>query len=147
MKGQGQATPLLSNPNLENTILNSGQAEAIKRTLTSSDTHQIIHGLSEVSKTPALGVLREQLKGTGVEIKGFSPTIEAAAKLQSELNIQTNTVAHLVLSKPEAKPNQLWIIDKAGMMSANQMEAIALKAESVSARILLVGDKGQNFLG
>ncbi len=53
-------------------------------------------------------------------------------------------MAHLVLSKPESKPNQLWIIDEAGMMSAKQMQEISLKAESVKARILLVGDKGQN---
>ncbi len=144
MKGQGLASPLLSNPNLETTLLNSGQKEAIARTLTSEDTHQIIHGLSGVGKTTALGILRQQLKGTKVIVKGFSPTIEAAAKLQSELNIKTNTVAHLVLSKPENKPNQLWVIDEAGMMSANQMEAILDKAESVNARILLVGDKGQN---
>ncbi len=91
-----------------------------------------------------MGILRQQLQGTNVEITRFSPTIEAAKNLQEELGIKTNTVQHLVLSKPEAKPNQLWIIDEAGMMSANQMEAIALKAESVGARILLVGDKGQN---
>ena len=144
MKGQGLASPLLDNPNLEETLLNSGQKEAISRTLKSTDNHQIIHGLSGVGKTTALGVLREQLKGTGVEIKGFSPTIEAAAKLQEELNIKTNTVAHLVLSKPENKPHQLWIIDEAGMMSANQAETILEKAESVQARILLVGDRGQN---
>ena len=144
MKGQGQATPLLSNPNLEKTKLNSGQAEAIKRTLTSTDTHQIIHGLSGVGKTNALEVLRQQLPKTGVKIKGFSPTIEAASQLQEELGIKTNTVAHLVLSQPKAEPNQLWIIDEAVMMSANQMSQIALKAESVGARILLVEDKGQN---
>ncbi|MGK7934421.1 MAG: MobF family relaxase [Xenococcaceae cyanobacterium] len=144
MKGQDKSAPLLSNPNLEETLLNAGQREAIARTLQSTDTHQIIHGLSGVGKTTALGVLREQLKGTGIEIKGFSPTIEAAAKLQEELNIKTNTVAHLVLSKPKNKPKQLWIIDEAGMMSASQMEAISSKAESVKARILLVGDRGQN---
>ncbi len=144
MKGQGKRSPLLDNPNLEETLLNSGQKEAISRTLTSTNTHQIIHGLSGVGKTTALGALRQQLKGTKVEIKGFSPTIEAAAKLQEELKIKTNTVAHLVLSKPDNKPHQLWVIDEAGMMSANQAAAILDKAEKVGARILLVGDKGQN---
>ncbi|MDJ0647124.1 MAG: MobF family relaxase [Xenococcaceae cyanobacterium MO_188.B19] len=144
MKGQGKRSPLLDNPNLEGTLLNSGQKEAISRTLTSTDTHQIIHGLSGVGKTTALGVLRQQLKGSKVEIKGFSPTIEAAAKLESELKIKTNTVAHLVLSKPDNKPHQLWIIDEAGMMSAKGATAILDKADSVGARILLVGDKGQN---
>ncbi|WP_206818397.1 MobF family relaxase, partial [Chroococcus sp. FPU101] len=91
MKGQGQATPLLPAPNLEGTKLNSGQAEAIALTLTSSDTHQIIHGLSGVGKTTALGELKRQLDGTGIEIRGFSPTIEAASQLQKELGITTNT--------------------------------------------------------
>ena len=106
MRGQGQAVPLLTNPDLEQTKLNSGQKEAIARTLTSTDTHQIIHGLSGVGKTTALGILREKLRGTNIEIKGFSATIEAAQKLQSELGIKTNTVQHLVVSNQD-NPNQL----------------------------------------
>lgn len=144
LKGQRLATPLLALPEIEATKLNSGQAEAIRRTLTSTDRHQIIHGLSGVGKTTALGILRNQLRGTGVEIKGFAPTIEAAKELQKELNIKTNTVAHLALANPEDKPNQLWIIDEAGLMSASAARSILDKAESVNARILLVGDKGQN---
>ena len=77
-------------------------------------------------------------------MRGFSPTIDAAAELQKELGIITNTVEHLVLIKPEDTKNQLWIIDEAGMVSTRQMQAIARKAESVGARILLVGDKGQH---
>ena len=144
MAGQGKASPMLANPDLEGTILNSGQAEAVRRTLTSIDTHQIIHGLSGVGKTRALGELKRQLEVTGIEVRGFSPTIDAAAELQKELGIITNTVEHLVLSKPEQKSNQLWIIDEAGMVSTRQMQALARKAESVGARILLVGDKGQH---
>ena len=144
MSGQEIASPLLNTPDLEGTRLKSGQAEAVWRTLTSTDTHQIIHGLSGVGKTTALGVLKQQLELTNVEVRGFSPTIEAAAQLQQELGIKTNTVAHLTLSQPEKTENQLWIIDEAGMVSARQMQAIAHKAQSVKARILLVGDKGQN---
>ncbi|NJO93918.1 MAG: AAA family ATPase [Hydrococcus sp. RM1_1_31] len=139
-----KASPLLANPNLEETLLNTGQREAIARTLTSTDTHQIIQGLSGVGKTTALGELKRQLEGTVIKIKGFSPTIEAAAELQKELGILTNTVEHLVLSEPSSVKNQLWIIDEAGMMSARQMLSVLQKAEAVEARILLVGDKGQN---
>lgn len=144
MKGQGKATPLLSNPDLSASGLKPGQAEAVLRTLISTDTHQIIHGLSGVGKTKALGEIVRQLQGSGIEVRGFSPTIDAAAGLQEELKIKTNTVEHLVLSKPELGLNQLWIIDEAGMMSARQMQAIGRKAVSVGARLLLVGDKGQN---
>lgn len=144
LKGQRLATPLLENPEIEATRLNSGQAEAIRRTLISTDKHQIIHGLSGVGKTTALGIMRNQLRGTGIEIKGFAPTVSAAMQLQQELDIKTHTVAHLALANPEDKPNQLWIIDEAGLMSASVAKIILEKAESVNARILLVGDKGQN---
>lgn len=144
LKGQHRATPLLSNPHIEATKLNQGQAEAIKRTLTSTDKHQIIHGLSGVGKTTALGILRNQLRKTDVVVKGFAPTIEAAEILSQELDIKTNTVAYLTLANRENKPNQLWIIDEAGLMSANQAQTTVRKAELAGARLLLVGDKGQN---
>lgn len=144
LKGQGKATPFRSNPDLEGAKLNPGQAEAISRTLLSTDRHQIIHGLSGVGKTRALGGLAQQLEEIGTTVRGFSPTIDAAAELQKALGIQTNTVEHLVLSRPEPISNQLWIIDEAGMISARQMQAIGRKADAVGARILLVGDKGQN---
>jgi len=144
MAGQGKATPLHSNPDLEESKLNPGQAEAVRRTLLSTDRHQIIHGLSGVGKTKALGVLVRQLQGTEIEIRGFSPTIDAAAELQKELGINTNTVEHLVLSQPQPLKNQLWIIDEAGMMSSRQMQIVERQAQAVGARILLVGDTGQN---
>jgi len=150
MAGQGKATPMLSNPDLEGSGLKPGQAEAVLRILISTDKHQIIHGLSGVGKTTALGELVRQLQGTGAQVQGFSPTINAAEGLQKEiydktnLQIKTNTVERLVLSKPELVKDQLWIIDEAGMVSARQMQAIERKAETVGARLILVGDKGQN---
>lgn len=144
MAGQGQAAPLLAHPQLEGSSLNPGQAEAVSRTLTSTDSHQIIHGLSGVGKTTALGELVRQLEGTRIEVRAFSPTIDAAATLQQQLGIRTQTVEHLVLSQPEQTPNQLWIIDEAGMVSARQMQTLGRKAQAVGARLLLVGDKGQN---
>ncbi|WP_052056104.1 MobF family relaxase [Myxosarcina sp. GI1] len=144
LEGQNKAIPLIEKPQLEATKLNQGQRLAISRTLTSTDRHQIIHGLSGVGKTTALGILRNQLRETKVIVKGFAPTIEAAEILAKELDIQTNTVAHLAQATPENKSNQLWIVDEAGLMSANQAQTIVKKAELVGARLLLVGDKGQN---
>lgn len=144
MNGQGTAEAIAIAPLLEGTKLNSGQAEAIRRFLTSNDTHQIIHGLSGVGKTTALGELKRQLEGIKIDIRGFSPTIEAAAELQKELKINTGTVENLVLSQPDFSPNQLWIIDEAGMIGARQLLQIGRKADATGARILLVGDKGQN---
>lgn len=82
--------------------------------------------------------------GVDVSIRGYSPTIKAAKILQESLGIETNTVETLVLKDPEAVPNQLWIVDEAGMISARQMEIMLDKANAVGARILLVGDTKQN---
>ncbi|MES1026211.1 MobF family relaxase [Gloeocapsa sp. BRSZ] len=144
MSGQSGAQALVEAPLLEQTELNSGQAEAVRRFLTSHDKHQIIHGLSGVGKTRALGEIKRQMEGSAIDIRGFAPTIEAAAQLQKELRINTNTVARLVLSQPDFSPNQLWIVDEAGMVSATQMLEIQRQADATGARILLVGDKGQN---
>lgn len=48
------------------------------------------------------------------------------------------------MSQPDFSSNQLWIIDEAGMVSAAQMLQIQRQADAAGARILLVGDKGQN---
>jgi conjugative relaxase-like TrwC/TraI family protein len=144
MSGQDTAQALVEAPLLEQTELNSGQAEAVRRFLTSHDKHQIIHGLSGVGKTRALGEIKRQMEGSAIDIRGFAPTIEAAAQLQKELHINTNTVARLALSQPDFSPNQLWIVDEAGMVSATQMLEIQRQADATGARILLVGDKGQN---
>ena len=147
MEGQKVSLPLLEKPNLEETILNSGQKEVIARTLTATDTHQIIDGLSGVGKTTALSVLKEQLQGNNICIKGFAPTIDAASRLEEELKIPTQTVQKLVLSKQmsiaEQQP-QLWIVDEAGLIGANTMEKMIAKAKTANARIILVGDKRQN---
>ena len=147
MEGQNVSAPLLEKPNLDKTILNDGQREVIARILTSTDIHQIIDGLSGVGKTTALSVLKEQLIGNNICIKGFAPTIDAASRLEEELKIPTQTVQKLALSKQmgvaEQQP-QLWVVDEAGLVGADIMEKILSKAKTANARIILVGDKRQN---
>lgn len=146
MAGQGQAQPMVANPSLLGigVELNEDQAKAILNTLTSTDRYQIWQGFPGVGKSRTLGVLKTLLNGSGLTIKGFSPTIPAAKKLQDELGIATNTVEHLVLHAVDNAPNQVWLIDEAGMISRRQMLVILEKAESVGALAIFVGDAGQN---
>ncbi|ABW32306.1 conserved hypothetical protein (plasmid) [Acaryochloris marina MBIC11017] len=146
MEGQGQAQPMVAHPSLLgiSVELNEDQAKAILNTLSSSDRYQIWQGFPGVGKSRTLGVLKTLLNGSGLSIRGFSPTIPAAKKLQDELGITTNTVEHLVLHKVEDSPNQVWLIDEAGMMSRRQMKVILEKAEPIGAQVIFVGDAGQN---
>ncbi|MGR3280241.1 AAA family ATPase, partial [Acaryochloris marina NIES-2412] len=106
MEGQGQAQPMVANPSLLgiSVELNEDQAHAILNTLTSTDRYQIWQGSPGVGKSRTLGVLKTLLSGSGLTIRGFSPTIPAAKTLQDELKIPTNTVEHLVLHQVDNTP-------------------------------------------
>jgi conjugative relaxase-like TrwC/TraI family protein len=149
MQGQGQAIPILDRLTaslaLENIQLKTGQRSAIIGVLASDNQHQIIHGLSGVGKTTALRQLKALTDRQQVEVMGFAPSIDAAKKLSKELGIDTHTVQSLVKSKRlELKPNQLLVIDEAGMVSAEMLDIVMEKANAAGARVLLVGDTGQN---
>lgn len=150
MSGQGKTNPIMSEAavisELEGIRLNCGQATVVAKTLSAVDQHLVIHGLSGVGKTTAMRELKRLIEKSEVDvnIRGYSPTIKAAKILQESLGIETNTVESLVLKDPETVPNQLWIVDEAGMVSARQMEIVLDKANAVGARILLVGDTKQN---
>ncbi|MGB8702427.1 MAG: AAA family ATPase, partial [Thermosynechococcaceae cyanobacterium] len=131
---------------LQGVGLNEGQAQAVAGVLGATDRHLIIHGLSGVGKTTALQTLKQLMETTEptIVVQGFSPTLSAAATLKTALDIETATVESLALRPADPTPNQFWIIDEAGMVSARQMETILTKANAVGARILLVGDTKQN---
>ena len=125
--------------------LRSGQREAILGTLTSQNRHQIIHGLSGAGKTTALRLLKTIAEAQGLEVLGFAPSIKAAKRLSDELGIQTNTLQKLVKSSTiELKPNQLIFIDEGGMASAEMLDVVMPKINAAGARVVPVGDTGQN---
>ena len=148
--GQNTQTPLLSEAIakelLHTSDLNVGQLEAITKTLASSDQIVLWHGLAGVGKTRTLGALKRIIDSldTSINIQGYSPTTKASKVLGKELKIKSNTVAKLLASRPSFKPNQLWVIDEAGMISSKQMKELLERAELVGARILFVGDTRQN---
>jgi conjugative relaxase-like TrwC/TraI family protein len=148
MEGQGQAVPILdresSSKALDVITLKTGQREAVMGVLASNNQHLIIHGLSGVGKTTALRPLKALVEQQGIEVLGFAPSIPAAQKLSDELGIQTNTVQKLVKGTISLKRNQLLVIDEGGMVSAEMLETVLQKANAVGARVLLIGDTGQN---
>ncbi|WP_228013572.1 AAA family ATPase, partial [Nostoc edaphicum] len=130
---------------LENTLLNKGQREAVELAATTSDQFIAWQGVAGAGKTFALKELKAIARDAGYTIIGFAPSSSAAKVLSEELKIQSETVARLLVSEPPSKiePNQIWIVDEAGLLSAKDAHALLQRATLLQARVILVGDTRQ----
>lgn len=144
--GQNKFAPVTTSKISFNKMLNADQRNAVRNTLASSNRLIIWHGLSGVGKTTTLSELQKHIEAINpdIQIKGYSPTTKAAGVLAEELGIETTTVSGLITRKLDNSPNQWWIIDEAGMKSAEQGLEVLKRAKAVNARVLLVGDINQN---
>ncbi|MBN3905025.1 MAG: relaxase domain-containing protein [Nostoc sp. NMS1] len=130
---------------LENTLLNKGQREAVELAATTSDQFIAWQGVAGAGKTFALKELKAIARDAGYTIIGFAPSSSAAKVLSEELKIQSETVARLLVSEPppQIEPNQIWIVDEAGLLSAKDAHALLQRATLLKARVILVGDTRQ----
>jgi conjugative relaxase-like TrwC/TraI family protein len=129
---------------LENTLLNSGQRQAVELAATTSDQFIAWQGVAGAGKTFALKELKAIAFSAGYIIKGFAPSSSAAKVLSEELEIQSETVARLLVTEPqEIEPNQIWIVDEASLLSAKDAYALLQRATLLQARVILVGDTRQ----
>ena len=90
----------------------------------------------------------ELARNQGFEVKGYAPSAEAAKVLSDEVGIETNTVASHLLSSvhnrdPSSQAQSIWIIDEAGLMSAQAAYELLQRAIKENARIIFVGDTRQ----
>ena len=156
-RGQGKSSPLMSaemaaerleaiDELLQNSDrqLTLGQREAIALVATSPDRVLGWQGVAGAGKTTALSEVKQMLEAGGYEIRGIAPSAQAATVLGKELGIDTCTVDRLLLSELElGNKLQLWIVDEAGMLGAQNAYRLLQKAEGVGARVLLTGDTRQ----
>jgi ATP-dependent exoDNAse (exonuclease V) alpha subunit len=129
---------------LQNTTLNAGQRQAIGLAATTADRVIAWQGVAGAGKTSALAELKQIANLNGVEVKGFAPSAEAAKVLSDELGIEAQTVARKLCSREEPpSKDELWIVDEAGLLSADDALALLSRAKKENARVLLVGDTRQ----
>ncbi|MBE9053436.1 relaxase domain-containing protein, partial [Nostocales cyanobacterium LEGE 11386] len=147
--GQSKVNPLahpeIITSHLEQTALNLGQRRAVETVATTTDQIIAWQGVAGAGKTFALKELKTIAAEAGYTIKGFAPSAMAAKVLSQELDIQAETVARLLVSEPpqEIEPQQIWIVDEAGLLSAKDAIALLERATQEQARVLLVGDTKQ----
>ena len=148
-QGQGQvkaiATADTVNHYLENKTLTAGQGQAIS--VAATTTNQFIgwQGVAGAGKTYALNSFREIAQTQGYVLKGYAPSSEAAKVLGEEVGIESTTVASLIQTRQpeEIPPNQIWIVDEAGLLGAKDAHALLQRATEQKARVILVGDPRQ----
>ncbi|AFY96813.1 MobF family relaxase [Chamaesiphon minutus] len=147
-QGQGTLTPVATTESvtdyLRDTTLNAGQRQAVRLAATNADRAIAWQGVAGAGKTYALAELKQIADSQEVEVKGFAPSAEAAKVLGDELGIETNTVARKLCSREELpSKDELWIVDEAGLLSADDALALLSRATKEQARVLLVGDTRQ----
>jgi ATP-dependent exoDNAse (exonuclease V) alpha subunit/5S rRNA maturation endonuclease (ribonuclease M5) len=146
--GKGWVTKITSLERVEGHLrskpLTQGQRDAITLAATTSDQFIAWLGVAGAGKTYALNQFCQMAQTQEYLVKGYAPSAEAAKILGQEIHVEANTVARLLVAQPhKTQPQQIWIIDEAGLLSAKDAHALLHKATEEQARVILVGDLRQ----
>jgi conjugative relaxase-like TrwC/TraI family protein len=143
--GQGKMPAISSESDLQlPDELTLSQSTAIRQALGSRDRVLGWVGVAGAGKTHTLKNLVDFAKQHGIEVSGFAPDASSAAVLGDEIGIHSNTVAyHLTRDLAPSTQRQLWIIDEAGKLSAQEAYDLLQKSRLYNTQVLFVGDPKQ----
>lgn len=127
------------------------QRAAVHGILGSESGLHIIQGYAGTAKTTSvLATVAEQARAGGWKVKALAPTNSAATTLGDAIGVAAGSIASEIhQQRPDAgytgpaPTGEVWIVDEAGMASAQDKEALLAKAERAGARVILVGDEKQ----
>jgi conjugative relaxase-like TrwC/TraI family protein len=137
------------NPNweIQNEQLTLQQRSAVQHVLHSPDFVTGISGKAGTGKTTLLREAENAIRAAGRRLMVFAPTAEAARDtLRNQGFEEADTVARLLTSSrlQQEAANAVWWIDEAGLMSCRSMDRLLALADTLNARVVLVGDAGQH---
>ncbi|MFZ6007214.1 MAG: MobF family relaxase [Nitrospirota bacterium] len=152
-QGQGKAEAILRKEQAEAGIkdfeqsrgfsLTQGQKDAVNHILTSKDKIIGIQGDAGTGKTTMLAAMKEQLEKQGFEVKGLGFTGKAAAEVEQQAGIKSQTIDSFLTSKDNSTGKQMWIVDEASMLGSRKMHELMQRAEQADAKLVLIGDTKQ----
>jgi conjugative relaxase-like TrwC/TraI family protein len=147
--GRGRCLPM-GDPNrpCSRDWFNAGQKAAVKHVLGSRDRVMIIRGVAGKGKTTLEQEIGEALKEVGKPVVALAQTAKASREvLREEAGFaMADTVARFLkdAAMQEAARAGVIIVDEASQLGTRDMLKIFEVAESVKARVLLVGDRRQH---
>ncbi|MEO1394795.1 MAG: MobF family relaxase [Cyanobacteria bacterium J06634_5] len=149
-EGKGMVDAIASSSELQHHLaeantLTKGQRHAIELSTLSRDHILAWQGVAGSGKTYSLKLFSELAVQKGYTVRGFAPSAEAAHELAKATHIPSDTVASLLVRdvKDSPKPQTIWIVDEAGLLSAKAAHQLLQRAAAEQARVILVGDTRQ----
>jgi conjugative relaxase-like TrwC/TraI family protein len=125
------------------------QKAATQALLTGRSQVVAVQGYAGTAKTTTvLATFAKAADAAGFEIRALGPSASAAQTLGDALSVEGQTLArHLKVQEGRSdtashKP-QIWLVDKASLVSAQDMARLLEAAERAQARTVLIGDVKQ----
>lgn len=138
-------TPISNTESLK--TLRPDQKEALEKILKNRDQIMILEGGAGSGKSHILKTMTDHLKAQGLTVTATAPTTGATQNLTKDIGVEATTIQR-ILHKPGQYENALknghLIVDEAGLLSLNQMEALFMVADRYNTKVLLVGDIRQH---
>jgi len=127
-------------------ILEREQQTALAHVLEGSDLANVA-GYAGTGESALLGIARDGWERAGYRVQGAALSGIAAENLEHGSGIASRTLASLEhqwgQGRERLSPNDVLVIDEAGMIGTRQMERVIAEAEKRGAKVVLVGDVEQ----
>lgn len=106
-----------------------------------------LSGLAGTGKTTISELYKEALESEGMVLLGVCVSNKAAQKLEGESGMPSVSMAQmlhdLAEGKRELQPNDVLVIDEAGMVDTRDTRALLAYAEKAKSKVILQGDAEQ----
>ncbi len=106
-----------------------------------------LSGLAGTGKTTISELYKGALESEGMVLLGVCVSNKAAQKLEAESGMPSTSMAQMLFDLDEGKrllqPNDVIVIDEAGMVDTRDTRALLAHAEKAKAKVILQGDAEQ----
>jgi Ti-type conjugative transfer relaxase TraA len=127
-------------------VLGDEQRHAYQHVTAGPDLALVV-GYAGTGKSAMLGVARAAWEAQGYTVRGAALSGIAAEGLEAGSGIASRTLASLEFGWKEGRDTltrrDVLVVDEAGLVGSRQMERVLSQAQSVGAKVVLIGDPEQ----